>query len=61
MTMLARERGVHVAVRDHDETGAQRRDDLVLEAIREVGCVEEAEGHDRQLVTGLGSLIVFRE
>src|SRR5207244_13577083 len=36
------------------EAGAQRRDDLVLEAVGEVGGVEQAEGDDGQLVPGLG-------
>ena len=51
---IAGERGVHVAVGDHDESSAQRRDDLVLEPVREIGGIEQTEGGDVELVTGLG-------
>ena len=50
---VPRERRVHVAVGDHDEAGAQRRDDLVLEPVGEVGGVEQAERRHVELVAGL--------
>ena len=40
----ARERGEDVAVRQDDEAGLERRDDLLLEPIGEVGRVEQDEG-----------------
>ena len=39
------EGGIHVAVGEHHGTSLERRDDLVLSAIGEVGGVNQTEGH----------------
>ena len=49
----ARHRRVNVAIRQHDEAGLERRDDLLLEPIGEVGGVEQ---HERQLVQRVARL-----
>ena len=49
----ARQRGEDVAIRQHDEAGLERRDDLLLEPIGEVGRVEQ---HERQLVQRVARL-----
>src|SRR5262245_48878125 len=40
---VARERGVHVPIREHDRAGFQRRHDLALDAVGEVRRVNERE------------------
>ena len=52
----ARHRRVDVAVRQHDEAGLERRDDLLLEPIGEVGRVEQDEGELVERVARLGEL-----
>jgi len=43
---VARERGVNVSIRDHDESRLQRRQNLVLETIGEIRGVEQRERRD---------------
>ena len=45
---VARERGVDVAVGEHDHARLERRHDLALDAVREVGGVEQREGERRE-------------
>ena len=52
----ARERREDVAIRQHDEAGLERRDDLLLEPVGEVGGVEQHEGQLVERVARLGEL-----
>ena len=58
---VAREGRVHVAVGDHDEARLERRDDLMLEPVCEVGGVQQAEGGDREVVPRLRLVDRLRE
>ncbi len=48
--------GVYVAVDQHHEAGAQRGDDLVLQAVGEIGGVEQGHRDGAQGVAFLGRL-----
>ena len=52
----ARQRGEDVAVRQDDEAGLERRDDLLLEPVGEVGRVEQHERELVERVAGFGEL-----
>ena len=49
----ARQRREDVAIRQHDESGLERRDDFLLQPVGEVGRVEQ---HERQLVERVARL-----
>ena len=52
----ARQRREDVAIRQDDETGLERRDDLLFQAVGEVGGVEQHEGQLVERVARLGEL-----
>jgi len=58
---VARERGVHVSIRDHDKARLQRWQDLMLETIGEIRGVEQRERRDGQLMSRLRLVDCFRE
>src|SRR5260221_2820867 len=53
---VAREGGVDIPIRQHRHAGLEIRDDLVGEAVREVGGVQQAEGAGGQEVLLLAAL-----
>ena len=53
---VARERGVGVAIGQHDHPGLERRNDVVEQAVGEIGRVQQAERHRRQRVLLLPGL-----
>ena len=52
----ARERRENVPIRQHDESGLERRDDFLFEPIGEVGGIQQDEGELVERVARLGQL-----